>query len=176
MGKQILIIGMAGTFKAGLASEIVKQLSSSGLQVHHASIRYDGQVHFATGGPDDLKESLREYAVPDAAMNTPQSVTLNTINENVLEVKAILKRFEAYEKKSDKEKGPKEPKGAKKGAGEISTPPANAPAPEGHPAPQPENTAPTGDAPAAETPPSEGAAGDAAAGDVTEKAEGTSET
>lgn len=134
MGKQILIIGMAGTYSAALASEIVKQLSARGLQVHHASVRYEGQVHFATGGPDDLKESLREYAVQAAAVNTPETVTLDVINGNVLEVLKILKR---HEPKS--EKAPKQEK--KKGAPEDRP---LTPQPESQPQEQP-SSPPTGD-------------------------------
>lgn len=155
MGKQILIIGMAGTYSAALASEIVKQLSASGLQVHHASVRYEGQVHFATGGPDDLKESLREYAVQAAAVNTPETVTLDVINGNVLEVLKILKRHEPKP-----EKAPKQEK--KKGA------------PEDKPQEQP-SSPPTGDDPNADVQPPTGAppqTGDASADAKAENTEG----
>lgn len=163
MGKQILIIGMAGTYSAALASEIVKQLSASGLQVHHASVRYEGQVHFATGGPDDLKESLREYAVPATAINTPESVTLDVINGNVLEVLKILKRHEPKLEKALKQE-------KKKGAPEDK--PLN-PQPESQPPEQP-SSPPTGDDPNADvqpptTPPQ---AGDASADAKAENTEG----
>lgn len=152
MDKQTLIIGMAGTFNAALASEIVKQLSAAGLQVHHASVRYDNQVHFATGGPDDLKQSLQEYGTQASVTlvenGAAEVVTLEVVNSNVLTVLSKLNSFVSYEKRTDREKAPKPPKekkkkGAEKGTAETTLPPGGPPAgdpttpPEGQPEEKP---------------------------------------
>jgi hypothetical protein len=163
MGKQLIIIGAAGTFSLDRIHEIAAALNRAGLQIHHASVRYNGETHFTHGTQAELEESLRENCVkleiaPTAAAlpegtQPPEGITLEVVNNNVLETIKILRRFESYEKKSDKDKAPK---GGKKGDAEVKSEiglqPQEPSTPEKEEAPPPSEGAPTAEPPA----PSEG--------------------
>lgn len=173
MGNQLIIIGATGTFNRHLVNKLVAHLVKDGLSVRHASVRYQGETHFATGGTTDLKAEIEEAGLKleiqeparDSVVN--DVVTLDVINDNVLEVKAILKRFESYEKKSQE----KAPKAGKKGGGETL---ASAPSSlqlESQPAPQPQSTAPAGETPTPNPPTDDGSG--PTVGDAPAATEGT---
>lgn len=177
MGKQLIIIGAAGTFSLHRIHELATALNLAGLQIHHASVRYNGENHFTHGTQAELEESLRENCVkleiaPTAAAlpegtQPPEGITLEVVNTNVLETLKILRRFESYEKKSDKDKAPKGKKGGAEVKPEVpqeqppqepsTTGDEKEKAPAAPPTEGPGNTPPPESAPPAEPPtPSEG--------------------
>lgn len=84
MGDQLIIIGATGTAKPGLLTAVMALLAADGLQVRHASRRYQGETHFETGGPPDLKAELTGMDVP------AESATLETL---LAEVRAHREEF-----------------------------------------------------------------------------------
>lgn len=131
MGKHLLIIGFDGTHEPTLAAEITKLLCDKKLSVRHASVRYDGHTNFAVGTPDDLRLDLIPgpitvtSAPPAEAPAEAAGITLETIRADALREEKKLDSFARYEKKDDKEKGPKGGKKVEATApAPVVTPPA----------------------------------------------------
>jgi len=107
MGDQLIIIGATGTAKPGLVQALMALLIAAGLQVRHASRRYQGATTFETGGPHDLQLELGGVA------STAEAATLETV---LAEVRAHREEFRAAchgKQPVAAAKEPKEPKGRK---------------------------------------------------------------
>ena len=138
MGNQLIIIGCVGSSNPQLTTELVKVLGERGLEIQHASNRYDGQTHFAVGTGADLASAFEEAAIktafveftaPEATSIEPITLqtVLNAVNEGRKEVQAFFK----YEKKSDKAKDGEVDGGKKRGKkNEGAAPPPEKPADE----------------------------------------------
>lgn len=81
MGKQILIIGITGTFNPALLASLTSSLTAQKVEIRHAAHLYDGQAHQCIGTADDLAADLSGLghrmtlvsATSDAAAKQPNS-------------------------------------------------------------------------------------------------------
>lgn len=138
MGHQILIIALTGTHNPALPAELTKQLATQGLQIRHACLSYEGRTTFAVGAADELARELAEAGHPTSIIDTAQageSITLETLLEEVRAHHTAFRKFAAYEKKDDKESKEPKPRGKK----EAPAPPATT-GPEVTSSAQPETT------------------------------------
>lgn len=125
--KQIILLGLTGSFDPQLVAEIVQLIAAKKLQVQHASNRYDGDLHIYTGTPDDIKAALAECGsacVGIQMSDVPQpdgteALTLSQVNGNVLlALEYLVKLDKSQAPKPPKEtKQPKPPVAAKKEKG-----------------------------------------------------------
>lgn len=148
MGKILFIIGCSGSFNPDLLKEkLVPVLSEAGLDIHHASVRSDGQTHFAIGTPTELENALAGVpGIPAGGVTQGDAgaVTLGTVNDNVLNVLDLLRTAVGEPPKSAKAK--KEGGGKKEKAGQES-PEDPSPAPVDPPQPADEGNAAAGTQP-----------------------------
>lgn len=118
MGKQLIILGCVGNFNPQLTTELVKFLSERGLEIQHASNRYEGLTHFAVGTGADLAASFESAEIKTAIVEVTATTAepaevpislltlLDAVNKGREEVPAFFK----YEKPDDKKEGKTEPK------------------------------------------------------------------
>ncbi len=106
MGDQLLIIGATGTAKPGLLTQLTALLLAAGLQVRHASRRYQGETEFEIGGPLDLAAELAGTSV------SPEQATLESIS---LKLDAFRQEFREFtDDEEDDKKRPSKRTKAKK--------------------------------------------------------------
>lgn len=169
MGDQLIIIGCVGSFNLQLATELVKFLGERGLQIKHASNRYEGQTHFAVGTGADLAAAFEQAEIKTAfvevAAPTEPPVTLQTILNAVNEGRKEARAFFRYEKNEDKKDGPpkpprrvgkKEEGGAPPQAQEPGNDSPNPPPEKNEGSPPAEDTAPQPNTDVADDPPPAG--------------------
>ena len=107
MGNQLIIIGCIGSFNPELTTELVKILGDHGLEIRHASNRYDGKTHFAVGTGADL---AAEFESSDLKVTPPtQPITLETLLTEIQEGRKENQNFFSYEKRDDKKRAVKQP-------------------------------------------------------------------
>lgn len=63
MGDQCLIIGITGTQSPETLRDILKMLGGKGLEVRHASSRYEGLTTFQIGTAHDLQKELAQAGI-----------------------------------------------------------------------------------------------------------------
>lgn len=118
MGHQILILAITGTHNPALPAELTQQLAAKGLQIRHTCLSYQGHTTFAVGTPDELKRELAEAGHPpdiigETAVDGPESITLETVLDEVKAHREEFRKFVAYEKKDDKADKESKPRGKK---------------------------------------------------------------
>lgn len=122
MGNQLIILGCVGSFNPQLTTELVKFLSERGLEIQHASNRYDGLTHFAVGTGADLAAAFESAEIKTAFVEVTateatsiEPITLQTVLDAVNEGRKEVQAFFKYEKKSDKAKDGEVEGGKKRG-------------------------------------------------------------
>jgi hypothetical protein len=141
MGKHLIIIGVTGSLDPQRMPLIIDALCRCGLQIRHASARYDGTgiTEMAVGTTEDLTTELASLGhklevvtsgTGAPAPAVPENVTLATVNTNVLQVLALLSADkQPGEKKEAAPKPPRQASGGKKTApppGQLNEPPKDA--------------------------------------------------
>ena len=101
------MIGATGTAKPGLLPALIAVLAAEGLQVRHASRRYQGETEFATGGPSDLLAELTGIAPP------PEQATLEGLRVELEAFRTEFREFVGYEQEDDKKRPTKRGKAKK---------------------------------------------------------------
>lgn len=123
MKNQLIILGCVGSFNPQLTTELVKFLSERGMEIQHASNRYDGLTHFAVGTGADLAAAFESaeikttfVEVTATAETTVAQVTLQTVLDAVNEGREEARAFFKYEKRDDKKKAKPDTEKKKGGA------------------------------------------------------------
>lgn len=118
MGNQLIILGCVGSYNPQLTADLVKILSERGLEIQHASNRYQGQTHFAVGTGADLAAAFDSAEIKTAfveviatAEPTVEPITLQTVLDAVNEGRKEAAAFFKYERKDDKKRGKKNEEG-----------------------------------------------------------------
>lgn len=112
MGNQLIILGCVGSYNDQLTADLVKFLIERGMQIQHASNRYQGQTHFAVGTGADLATAFEDADIKTAFVEitatgetTVEPITLQTVLDAVNEGRKEAAAFFRYEKREDKKKG-----------------------------------------------------------------------